>query len=180
MTKLEDILDMHMRFMHGGKGLPDVDPRKINPEPVIEPYAPDLSKPPVYLVDIDGTVALRGDRDIYDGSKAHLDTVNSPVAWVLDSLVLALECDLVFVSGRSDEHREVTERWLEENVFDHAGLFMRRAGDNRRDSIVKLELFNEHIRNNYNVLGVFDDRNQVVEMWRELGLTCFQVAEGNF
>lgn len=27
---------------------------------------------------------------------------------------------------------------------------------------------------------VFDDRNSVVKMWRLLGLTCFQVAEGDF
>jgi len=57
---------------------------------------------------------------------------------------------------------------------------MREVGDMRKDRIVKLELFNEHIRHNYRVVAVWDDRKQVVEMWRALGLTVFHVADGNF
>ena len=30
------------------------------------------------------------------------------------------------------------------------------------------------------VFAVFDDRIQVVDMWRQNGLTCFQVADGDF
>ena len=30
------------------------------------------------------------------------------------------------------------------------------------------------------VFAVFDDRQQVVDMWRANGLTCFQVADGDF
>lgn len=59
-------------------------------------------------------------------------------------------------------------------------LHMRPAGDRRRDSIVKAELFDRHVRDQYRVLVVLDDRKQVVEMWRSLGLTCLQVAEGDF
>ena len=57
---------------------------------------------------------------------------------------------------------------------------MRATGDQRRDSIVKLEIFDQEIRDRYHVIGVFDDRQQVVRMWRALGLTVFQVAEGDF
>lgn len=42
------------------------------------------------------------------------------------------------------------------------------------------ELFDRHARDEYRVLVVLDDRKQVVDMWRSLGLTCLQVAEGNF
>jgi hypothetical protein len=56
----------------------------------------------------------------------------------------------------------------------------RKSGDNRKDSVVKEEIFNEHIKPNFIVEFVLDDRNQVVEMWRKLGLTCLQVADGNF
>ena len=39
----------------------------------------------------------------------------------------------------------------------------------------------KEIMEEYDVLCVFDDRNQVVDMWRNgLGLQCFQVADGNF
>lgn len=37
-----------------------------------------------------------------------------------------------------------------------------------------------NIKDKYNVLGIFDDRQQVVDMWRSLGLKCFQVEPGNF
>ncbi|KAB1900519.1 5'-hydroxyl kinase, partial [Micromonospora sp. AMSO31t] len=36
------------------------------------------------------------------------------------------------------------------------------------------------IKDRYRVVGVFDDRQQVVRMWRSLDLTVFQVAEGDF
>lgn len=57
---------------------------------------------------------------------------------------------------------------------------MRPAGDSRKDAIVKREIFDQEIRDRWRVIGVFDDRQQVVRMWRALGLTVFQVAEGDF
>lgn len=143
------------------------------------PYEPGTSLPSVYLVDIDGTVAIKGDRDIYDGSKAHLDTINEDVAAVV-RILSSRGNRIIYMSGRSDEFREVTERWLMRSALPVDGLHMRAAGDHRKDSIVKHELFDKHIRHTHHVRGVFDDRNQVVEMWRAIGLTVFQVAEGNF
>ena len=57
---------------------------------------------------------------------------------------------------------------------------MRREGDNRKDSIVKHELFWKVVAPHWNVIGVLDDRQQVVDMWRSMGLTCAQVAPGDF
>jgi hypothetical protein len=57
---------------------------------------------------------------------------------------------------------------------------MREAGDHRPDWIVKKEIYNNLISKEFDVKLVFDDRQQVVDMWRSIGLTCFQVAEGNF
>jgi hypothetical protein len=57
---------------------------------------------------------------------------------------------------------------------------MREAGDSRKDSIVKQELYEKHIEPSYDVFVVLDDRNQVVDMWRSLGLVCLQVAPGDF
>jgi hypothetical protein len=57
---------------------------------------------------------------------------------------------------------------------------MRPRGDSRRDSIVKQEIFSDHIRHRWRITGVFDDRQHVVRMWRSLGLTVFQVAEGDY
>jgi hypothetical protein len=57
---------------------------------------------------------------------------------------------------------------------------MRKTDDFRKDSIIKEEIYQENIEGKYNVLCVLDDRNQVVDFWRAKGLTCFQVAPGDF
>jgi hypothetical protein len=71
---------------------------------------------------------------------------------------------------------------LKDYVFFDGGfrLVMRKHEDNRPDNVVKLEIFNQLYRDEFNVKLVLDDRDQVVRMWRSLGLTCLQVAEGNF
>ena len=57
---------------------------------------------------------------------------------------------------------------------------MRKAGDQRSDAIVKREIYEQQIRGKFNVHCVFDDRQSVVDLWRSLGLSCFQVADGDF
>lgn len=145
-------------------------------------YVPDNSLPSVYLVDIDGTVATMGDRSPYDESRVFEDTVNEDVVAVVSMIRDSNGPDgIVFMSGRSEDCRKDTTRWLEEvGGFTNPTLFMRKSRDTRKDSTVKHELFNEHIRDNYCVKGVFDDRAQVVAMWRAMGLTVFQVADGDF
>jgi hypothetical protein len=88
---------------------------------------------------------------------------------------------VVYCSGRTDDARQATADWLAEHVgLPYAALHMRITGDTRKDSIVKREIFDADVRHRWNVIAVFDDRNQVVRMWRDLGLTVFQVADGNF
>ncbi len=77
--------------------------------------------------------------------------------------------------------RAETEAWLALHVgVPYEALFMRQLGDSRRDAVVKGEIFETEIRDRWRIVGVFDDRQHVVRMWRELGLTVFQVAEGDF
>jgi phosphoglycolate phosphatase-like HAD superfamily hydrolase len=88
---------------------------------------------------------------------------------------------ILYVSGRPETHRAETEAWLEEHGLNvYAELLMRPASDRRQDAIVKRELYERHIAGRYKILFTVDDRAQVVRMWRALGLTCFQVAEGDF
>ena len=132
------------------------------------------------IVDVDGTIAIKGDRHIYDGSLVHLDTPNEPIVKVVDSLYV-YGFDVVFTTGRWEQFRKQTEDWLEANMdVYYSDLFMRADGDYRADSIVKEEIYHDKIEPVYNVLLVLDDRDSVVKMWRSLGLTCLQVAEGNF
>jgi predicted kinase len=171
----EAIRSMHTRYLAGKRGRLDL--------PVAAPaatYEPPTDRPSAILVDLDGTVALMGDRSPYDVTRVHLDLPNEPVIAAVHAMHAAGHT-IIYCSGRTDDGREATEAWLAKQVaVPYAGLYMRKTGDTRKDSIVKRELFENHIRSRWRVIAVFDDRNQVVRMWRELGLTVFQVAEGNF
>lgn len=137
--------------------------------------------PVTIIVDIDGTIARHVGRSPYDGSKCETDEPIEEIIDILHHYDLNPTIDITLFSGRSDEWIEETKRWLAKHKVPYTGLHMRKAGDIRKDSIVKREMFDEHIAGEYNVLFVLDDRNQVVDMWRkELGLTCLQVNYGDF
>lgn len=67
-----------------------------------------------------------------------------------------------------------------DNNIYYDELYMRTPGDMRKDFVIKKELYDAKIKNKYNVQFVLDDRNQIVDMWRGLGMTCLQVDYGNF
>ena len=143
----------------------------------------DGNLPRCILVDIDGTVAEKGTRSPFDWHRVGLDTPK----WPIINLVKALRATgyaIVFFSGRDAVCRTDTISWLDEQFGWKTGdyeLFMRPEQDNRKDSIIKEELFTRHILGRYYVEFVVDDRQQVVDMWRRtLGLTCVQVDYGDF
>jgi predicted kinase len=145
-------------------------------KPPLQEYNKDL--PSCYIFDIDGTLAKMNGRSPYDYTKVDTDIVNRDVAKLAS--ILKNVASIIIVSGRNGDCIAETENWLDDNNIKYDDIFMRLSGDKRKDCIVKKELYEEHIKGKYNVLGVFDDRNQVVELWRSLGLTCFQVDYGNF
>lgn len=145
--------------------------------PIVEPDGEP--KPSAILVDIDGTLAIMGDRGPFDWHRVDEDMLNESVAEFVRTAWA--EHFVIIMSGRSDESRAKTEKWLKDNNIVYDGLLMRAAGDNRPDYIIKSELYREHVLNKLNVIAVFDDRDQVVHMWRKHhGLTVFQVDYGNF
>lgn len=136
--------------------------------------------PTTAVFDVDGTLAIRGDRGQFDWSAVDVDTPNIPVLHVARALH-HIGWSVVYLTGRSEEARSLTEQWLTAHVAVPGPVFMRAARDFRRDVVVKRELYERHIAGRYDVQMVFEDRDQVVEMWRsELGLPCFQVAPGDF
>lgn len=169
---------MHDRYL-AGHGLPLPIPVRVDVPVGVLPYEPDPSLPSAVMVDIDGTVALRGDRDPYDPTRYHQDLPNRPVIEAVRAMRHAGHV-ILFCSGRDDTYREVTRAWLDRHVAVPGQLFMRPAEDRRRDDVVKLELFDKHIRHSYNVICVYDDRDRVVAAWRSIGLAVMQVAEGRF
>lgn len=139
-------------------------------------------KPKAIICDIDGTIAVRGDRSPYDMTKVGEDTLNVPVAATVLALYLQ-GYSIVFTSGRDESARYDTHRWLEEQVdMMHFDLLLRDVGDVSDDAAVKKEML-DSIRDVYDVVFALDDRNRVVDMWRAEGVPCFQVCsreEGDF
>lgn len=131
------------------------------------------------LCDLDGTLALIGDRSPYNADDCGLDEVNPAVASVLD-WARAAGYAIILVSGRGIKasHRTYTEHWLTWNRIDYDELLMRRPGDSRADDVVKAEIYRRHIEDRYQVFFALDDRSTVTRMWREqFGLTVFQVDD---
>jgi len=174
----EVIRGMWQRYL-AGRGLPLPVPDFANlPEPTH--YVPPEGVPEAFLVDVDGTVAVMATRSPYDESRVSEDTPNEPVIRVVRALHAA-GYRIVFCSGRTDACRADTVAWLAAHVgVPYEALHMRIAGDQRKDSIVKSEIFDKHIRHAYRVVGVLDDRDQVVAFYRSIGLTVLQVNYGNF
>ena len=139
---------------------------------------PNADKESIILCDIDGTIALHNGRSPFDYDKASEDTFDPRMKVFLNSLSQCYK--IIFFSGRSEDSRDVTYKWLEDNGFGEHQLYMRKHNDYRSDDIVKKEMYFEYIQPKYNVACVFDDRDKVVKMWRDLGILCCQVYYGDF
>ncbi len=140
----------------------------------------DETLTPAILCDLDGTLAILNGRSPYDGAACENDLLNEPIAELVRSYAKN-GTKIILLSGRENNARSQTERWLNKYNIPFDDLFMREAGDKRKDSIVKKELFDLHIANRYFVRFVLDDRDQVVDLWRlDLGLPCLQVNYGDF
>jgi predicted kinase len=143
-----------------------------------EPILQDKSLPNAIIVDIDGTLAHMKDRSPFDWQRVGEDECDDIIKGIVNSYD-NLGVTIV-MSGPDGSCRDITIKWLEDNNIKYDSLLMRAESDFRKDSIVKKELFDNHIKNKYFIEYVLDDRNQVVDMWRDMGLKCLQVQEGNF
>lgn len=156
---------------------------RLNPEQYMTADFPnyqeirDNTKPTAYIFDIDGTLAHNdGHRSFYDYSKVIDDQPHHHVV----SVAKALDYDghyIIIVTGRKAESRADTETWLDMHDIPYDTLFARGDEDGRPDAIVKYEILRDEIAPIYNVLGVFDDRPSVCEMWRNVGVPTFQVGD---
>lgn len=151
---------------------------------------------PLYIFDLDGTLALIEHR------RHILDDHENPSRWrtfyalcdkdapnwpVIDTMErLRRFSDVWIFSGRSDEVRDKTVAWLTKHTsfmsYDlETALMMRAEGDYTADDVLKQIWLNAMLHDDRNrLVAAFDDRDRVVQMWRNNGVTCFQVAPGDF
>ncbi|MER7913572.1 AAA family ATPase [Streptomyces sp. NPDC096068] len=152
----------------------------LNDRPATEPYVADPALPTAVMCDIDGTLALRVDRGPYDFTRCDRDVLNVSVRDALRAFRSAERDRIVLLSGRSEDHRALTEEWLARHEVPYDELWMRASGDGRGDDLVKAELFDAHVRHRYAVRVSLDDRDRVVALWRRMGLPTWQVNYGAF
>lgn len=147
----------------------------------------------VVISDLDGTIALIDHRKhLIEGSNRNWsafykecvhDKANKPVVDTLAAYRRA-GYTIIILTGRSDEVEFETRRWLSDNNVDYDCLFMRHDGDYTPDYVFKPKMLEQimeklHLSKD-DILCVLEDRQSVVDMWRENGYVCFQVAGGNF
>ena len=143
-----------------------------------------------YIFDIDGTLAdcshrlhhIQKQPKDWDGffADCHLDAPHPHIIGLAKDLWSIQDSAIVFVSGRSDQCRDQTKEWLLTHGLPPGPLYMRKAGDHRDDDTIKLELLAEVRADGFDPVMAFDDRNRVVKAWRDAGIPCAQVAEGDF
>jgi predicted kinase len=143
-----------------------------------EPVEEDDSLLPVVIIDIDGTLAhnVTG-RSPFDEARVLEDEIDPAVQEIAFAMIKQ-RVRVIFMSGRSKVCEGDTAQWLWNHSLKTRDtyLFMREAGDSRRDYLVKYDLFNEHVRDKFNVLFVIDDRWQVRQMWQKIGLKVFDAS----
>jgi len=155
----------------------------------------DGNKEQAIVSDLDGTLCnidhrmnlLKGTSDSVSNQKKNWkgffenipnDTPNKwcqEILWKFQDSVPIILC-----SGRPDDHRKITEKWLNDNMIDYNHLFMRRRGDFRKDDLVKEIIYEFEIKPRYDILFWVDDRKQVVEKIRSHGVTVLACHEGNY
>lgn len=141
----------------------------------------DSSKDKAILVDIDGTIAhITNQRSYYDYDERVL--TDTPDKTIIDIVNMYKKngYTIIVMSGREDKCYDYTKQWLNEHNVSYDFMYMRKEKDTRPDWIVKDELVREHIENKYYIEFCLDDRNQVVNHYREMGFKVLQVEEGDF
>lgn len=139
------------------------------------------------IFDIDGTLSDPTHRLYHVKTKPYnwpaffdamgADGLHEPISDLLARLKPTAK--ILLTTGRPETHRAQTEEWLARHGIEFDGLYMRSAQDYRPDHVIKSQILDGILADGYEVLFVVDDRQSVVDMWRERGLTCLQCRKSD-
>jgi acid phosphatase class B len=142
------------------------------------------------VFDLDGTICDCGHRRHFVASKPkNFGAFNramvhdTPHEDIIQLMHMHYDADhrILIATGRGEEDREKTEQWLADHDANyHQRMYMRPAKDYRSDDIIKEEILAQMRIDGYDPKLVYDDRDQVVAMWRRNGIRCLQVDYGDF
>lgn len=152
--------------------------------PVVTPYVQNESKRKAIIIDIDDTVARKGNRHHFDWKKVGKDTPIKDMAELINKIHPSVR--RIFITGRSSVCRQETLVWLIKHfpMNDNYGycdddsdpgfsLYMREERDFRKATETKKDLF-EAIKDDYHVIAWFDDDERIVKQFRELGINTLE------
>ena len=144
------------------------------------------------VVDLDGTLCDCSHRvhwaQAKQWDKFHAgimeDKLIEPVAHALDWL--SSNYEVALCTGRDSRHFDATMHWLEQNGCNEfvSTLIMRPENDYSPDHELKPRMLFEFFGSKEQALKevefILDDRDKVVEAWRNHGFHCWQVAAGSY
>lgn len=180
LRKVDDkiLIKQYNQYVTISKSISD-DPIDFTPVELIQ----EEFNEPCFIFDIDGTLAHmdREKRSPYDWHKVGLDTADVATCAIARFLSTSvnLSAKVIICTGRDGICLDETEKWLDDNHIKYDEIYIRPRGDQRADWIVKEEMWREISKTHY-IVGMFDDRLQVVRRARALGLKVFNVEYNNF
>lgn len=147
-----------------------------------------MRKRNVIIFDIDGTLAdvrhrvhfvSSSEKSERDWKSFNREMVNDfPI---MDMVILfnefkRLGYKIWIMTGRQEKFRSFTEQWLFWNGVYFDKLRMRPDKDQRKDYICKSDMLSKEEQEE--IFLIVEDRQTVVDMWRERGLTVLQCDNG--
>lgn len=138
------------------------------------------------IFDVDNTLALTGARIehlrkpqkdwVSFFADQHLDEPHQAVIDVARAVALCPEpMAVLVVTARAEEHRLVTQTWLQKHHVPYQKLYMRPQDDFRKGADVKEMILQNIIDEGYEPIMCFEDQADIAEMFRSYGLTVAQV-----
>lgn len=143
----------------------------------IQAYRGDSSLPSAIIVDVDGTLAAHtSNRSPYDWNRVKEDTIIESVRNIVN--MATAEHKIIIFTGRDGVCEADTKQWLKDNKVYFDEFYIRPEGNQEKDFVIKERLFDNHIKDKYNVKYILDDRPQVIKMWHNKGLFVLNCQQG--
>lgn len=150
---------------------------KISDKKIIQ----NINNPKCIIFDLDGTLALikENGRSPYNMMRVNEDILNTNIYEIYNCIRKDKTFKIIICTGRSEEAYHLTIDWLKLYNIEYDNIYFRPLKNRQPDYLIK-ELMWRKISKEYYIITLFDDRNQVVNHARKLGLIVCQVADGNF
>jgi predicted kinase len=180
MRRIRQVGDVviHKQYRQFSELFLNISNNPIDFTPVTIELNPNL--PDCVIFDIDGTLShMTSGRSPYEWARVGEDIVDKSTVAISKYIWGLQEPNVIICTGRDGIAEYNTKKWLEQNDIYYDEFHIRTAKDMRPDWVIKEEMW-RNLATRYNIVGMFDDRLQVVRRARALGLKVFNVEYNNF